>query len=71
VCCTGRSNGGDLARSATWVCPLAVPANSGTWTLVSITTSDGAGNSATYTPAQIEPVRDAYEYTWLTYEFFP
>lgn len=71
VSCNGKPSSGDLARSGEWGCILNAPANSGTWTVVSITTSDGAGNSATYTPSQIEPVRDAFEYTWLTYEFFP
>ncbi|MFL5538265.1 MAG: Ig domain-containing protein [Longimicrobiaceae bacterium] len=71
VSCRANGSSGDLARLATWVCPLAVPANSGTWAVVSITTTDGAGNSATYTPRQIDVVRDGFEYTWLTYEFFP
>ena len=71
VSCNANASYGDLARLGTWTCPLNVPANSGTWTVVSITATDGAGNAATYTPRQIDVVRDAFEYTWLTYEFFP
>jgi uncharacterized protein YjdB len=71
VSCNANASYGDLARLGDWGCALSMPANSGTWTVVSVTTTDGAGNTATYTPGQIEPVRDAFEYTWLTYEFFP
>ncbi|MFL5385889.1 MAG: Ig domain-containing protein [Longimicrobiaceae bacterium] len=69
--CSASAAYGDLARLGDWPCALDIPANSGTWTVVSVTTTDGAGNTVTYTPRQIEPVRDAFEYTWLTYEFFP
>jgi len=71
VSCSASAAYGDLARLGDWPCALRIPANSGTWTVVSVTTTDGAGNSATYTPGQIEVVRDAFEYTWLTYDFFP
>ncbi|HEU0078799.1 MAG TPA: hypothetical protein VFQ76_14190 [Longimicrobiaceae bacterium] len=35
----------------------------------SITSRGGAGNTVTYTPAQIDATRGVFEYTLLTYDF--
>ncbi|MBV9774373.1 MAG: Ig-like domain-containing protein, partial [Gemmatimonadetes bacterium] len=66
--CQGNSSYGALARVGDHYCALDIPAG-GQWQLVSITARDGAGNTATYTPAQIDVVRGVFEYTFLTYDF--
>ena len=66
--CTARSSYGVLARSGSHWCPLNIPAG-GRWRIVTITTTDGAGNTASYTPEQIDWYRGVGLYTALTYEF--
>lgn len=66
--CQARASAGELARASDHYCPLVVPAGT-RLSLVSITAVDGAGNSATYTPAQIDVIRGVREYTFLTYDF--
>ncbi|MET0397070.1 MAG: Ig-like domain-containing protein [Longimicrobiaceae bacterium] len=68
VSCTANSSYGVLAKYGSFLCPLDVPTGE-RWQLVSITVTDGVGNTATYTPAQIDAVRGLFEQTNLTYEF--
>jgi hypothetical protein len=69
VTCTATASDNDY-RTADWLCRLpTVTAGSGRWALESVTTSDAVGNSATYTPEQIEPIRGVFEYTFLWMEF--
>lgn len=68
--CDARPSSGALARVSDWLCPLRIPSGSGRWRLVSVTTVDGLGNTATYTPAQIDAaVRGVFELTFLEYEW--
>jgi uncharacterized protein YjdB len=66
--CQANSSYGALAKYGSHYCPLDIPAGE-RWQLVSITTTDGAGNTATYTPAQIDAYRGVFEQTNLTYDF--
>lgn len=68
--CEARPSAGVLARVGDWMCPLRIPAGSGRWRLESVSVVDGAGNAATYTPAQIDAaVRGVFEYTFLDYDY--
>jgi hypothetical protein len=67
--CTGSSTGLPVEKGGDWLCRLNVPAGSGRWSLESVTAADAAGNTSTSTPAQIEPIRGAFEYTFLWFEF--
>jgi hypothetical protein len=72
VSCNAHSSGGALAKVADWYCKLPIPAGSGRWHLVSVATVDGAGNTATWTPAEIDKaVRGVWELTFLQYAFDP
>ncbi|HET6763913.1 MAG TPA: hypothetical protein VFH27_09575, partial [Longimicrobiaceae bacterium] len=69
VTCNASTSTNDY-RSADWLCRLpTATVGSGRWSLVSVTATDAVGNSATYTPEQIEPIRGVYEYTFLWMEF--
>lgn len=68
--CSMNDRWGALPRWGDWYCPIVLPAGSGTWRLETVTAVDAAGNSATYTPAQIDQaVRGVFESTFLAYEF--
>jgi hypothetical protein len=67
--CTATSTNRPVEKSGDWLCRLTVPAGSGRWSLESVTATDAAGNTSTSTPAQIEPIRGAFEYTFLWFEF--
>lgn len=66
--CQGNSSYGALAKYGDHYCPFDVPAGQ-RWRLESITATDGAGNTATYTPAQIDAAWGVFEYTFLIYDF--
>ncbi|HEX7242628.1 MAG TPA: Ig-like domain-containing protein [Longimicrobiaceae bacterium] len=68
VTCQLSSSSGALARGGHHLCGLDVPAGE-RWRLVSVTATDGVGNTATYTPEQIDVYRGMFEYTFLTYDF--
>jgi hypothetical protein len=68
--CDASSAYGALARAGDWYCRLPIAPGGGTWKLVSVTTEDGAGNQATYTPGEIDKsVRGVWETTFLQYDF--
>ncbi len=66
--CQGNSSNGPMARSSDYYCPFDIPEGE-QWRLVSITATDGLGNTGTYTPAEIEAIRGLFELTFLTYDF--
>ena len=66
--CQGNAATGALARSSDNYCPFDIPEGE-QWRLVSITATDGVGNTATYTPAEIDVIRGLFEVTNLTYDF--
>jgi hypothetical protein len=71
TCATASASYGVGARLGDWLCGFTPPAGSGAWRVDSITTTDMAGNTATYTAADIEPIRGVFEYTFLTFGFTP
>ena len=50
-------------------CSLPIPEGSGTWELVSVYAIDAAGNSATYTPQDIQQWNGPFTYNFITYTF--
>jgi uncharacterized protein YjdB len=68
VSCTSNPTYGLVPKYGAFLCPFDVPTGE-RWQLVSITATDAVGNTATYSPAQIDVVRGLFEQTNLTYEF--